>query len=60
MKDNNIFIKEGRIKIDPFDIHKTQKKSYKLKKLLYSSPEIWTQKGHTNKTDVWSIGCIIY
>ena len=26
----------------------------------YASPEIWQDKGYDNKTDFWSIGCIIY
>ena len=26
----------------------------------YTSPEIWQDKGYDNKTDFWSIGCIIY
>jgi NIMA (never in mitosis gene a)-related kinase len=26
----------------------------------YSSPEIWKDKPYDNKSDVWSLGCVIY
>ena len=26
----------------------------------YSSPEIWSEKPYDYKTDIWSLGCIIY
>jgi len=26
----------------------------------YASPEIWNDKAYDNKSDVWSLGCVIY
>ena len=26
----------------------------------YTSPEVWEEKPYDNKSDVWSLGCVIY
>lgn len=26
----------------------------------YASPEVWQEKPYDNKSDIWSLGCIIY
>jgi NIMA (never in mitosis gene a)-related kinase len=27
---------------------------------FYSSPEVWLEKPYTGKSDIWSLGCVLY
>ena len=65
LKPNNIFLKEGMIKIGDFNISKikgvgpTTRQSKTLFTLEYASPERLEGKGD-ELMDSWSIGCIYY
>ena len=65
LKPNNIFLKEGMIKIGDFNISKikgvgpTTRQSKTLLTLEYASPERLEGKGD-EFMDSWSIGCIYY
>ena len=65
LKPNNIFLKEGIIKIGDFNISKikgvgpTTRQSKTLLTLEYASPERLEGKGD-ELMDSWSIGCIYY
>ena len=65
LKPNNIFLKEGIIKIGDFNISKikgvgpTTRQSKTLLTLQYASPERLGGKGD-ELMDSWSIGCIYY
>ena len=66
LKCDNVFItKEGKVKIGDFGIskvlmHTMQKGMSMAGTPNYFSPEIISGQPYTSKTDVWSIGCILY
>ena len=65
LKSANIFLcKEGVAKIGDFNVSKRLKYSpYLLSQTgtpYYASPEIWKEKPYDTRTDIWSLGCIVY
>ncbi len=64
LKSANIFLmKNGLIKIGDLNVSKLSKigsANTHTGTPYYSSPEIWTEQSYNNKTDIWSVGCIIY
>ena len=64
LKSANVFLSGNIIKIGDFNISKILKKdvitSSHTGTPYYSSPEIWSEKPYDYKTDIWSLGCIIY
>jgi len=64
LKSANIFLmKNGLIKIGDLNVSKFSKigsANTHTGTPYYSSPEIWTEQSYNYKTDIWSVGCIIY
>ena len=65
LKSLNIFLtKEGKIKIGDLGIAKIlENEKYTntfIGTLYYMSPEMCENKSYTFKTDLWSLGCILY
>ena len=64
LKSANIFLmKNGTVKIGDLNVSKVTGNGMAKTQTgtpYYASPEIWQDKGYDNKTDIWSIGCIIY
>ena len=64
LKSANIFLmKNGLVKIGDLNVSKIAKMGLAKTQTgtpYYSSPEIWHENSYNNKTDIWSIGCIIY
>ena len=64
LKSANIFLmKNGIVKIGDLNVSKITGNGMAKTQTgtpYYASPEIWLDKGYDNKTDIWSIGCIIY
>ena len=64
LKSANIFImKNGLLKLGDLNVSKIAK--YGMAKTqtgtpYYCSPEIWKEKPYDYKSDIWSLGCIIY
>jgi len=62
----NIFIaQDGTVKLGDFGISKVLQSTMECAKTLvgtpyYLSPELCQEKPYNNKSDVWSIGCILY
>lgn len=66
LKTQNIFLmKNGTIKLGDFGIARTLQSTMELAKTAigtpyYLSPEICQGKGYNVKSDIWSLGCILY
>lgn len=64
LKSANIFItKNGQIKVGDMNVSKLAKKGLLYTQTgtpYYASPEVWQDKPYCEKSDIWSLGCIIY
>ena len=64
LKSANLFLmKDGTLKIGDLNVSKIAKMGIAFTQAgtpYYASPEVWLDKSYDNKSDIWSIGCIIY
>ena len=64
LKSANIFLcKNGSVKIGDMNVSKIAKKGLLYTQTgtpYYASPEVWKDKPYDHKSDIWSLGCIIY
>lgn len=64
MKSANIFLTQaGTVKIGDLNVSKIAKKGLLYTQTgtpYYASPEVWKDKPYDSKSDVWSLGCILY
>ncbi|OHT16199.1 hypothetical protein TRFO_13354 [Tritrichomonas foetus] len=66
LKAQNIFLmKDGTVKLGDFGIARVLENTFQLCKTrigtpYYLSPEICEGKTYNSKTDIWSLGCILY
>lgn len=64
MKSANIFLTStGTVKIGDLNVAKIAKKGLLYTQTgtpYYASPEVWKDKPYDSKSDVWSLGCILY
>nr|CAH8869174.1 unnamed protein product [Trichobilharzia regenti] len=65
LKSSNIFLKNGNIKIGDFGISRLLTTTNELATTFigtpyYMSPEVLKYEGYNNKSDIWSIGIILY
>lgn len=64
LKSANIFLtKDGKIKLGDFNVSKFLQRGMTHTQTgtpYYASPEVWAEKPYNQKSDIWSIGCIIY
>ena len=64
LKSANIFLmKDGTVKIGDLNVSKINKIGMAYTQTgtpYYASPEIWLDKPYNFKSDIWSLGCIIY
>ena len=64
LKSANIFLtKNGDIKIGDLNVSKIAKKGLLYTQTgtpYYASPEVWKNKPYDSKSDIWSLGCILY
>ena len=55
--------KSGKLKIGDLGVAKEVKESHTHTVVgtpYYLSPELWEEKPYNNKSDIWSLGCILY
>ena len=66
LKTANIFLtRSGQVKIGDFGVSRVLRNTAELAKTvigtpLYMSPEILDNKNYNSKSDIWSMGCILY
>jgi NIMA (never in mitosis gene a)-related kinase len=64
LKSANIFLgKEGKVKLGDLNVSKVVKDSLVHTQTgtpYYASPEVWRDEPYDFKSDIWSLGCVIY
>lgn len=64
LKSANIFLKSNVIKLGDLNVSKIIKGGKmdhtQTGTPYYASPEVWADKPYDYKSDIWSVGCIIY
>jgi serine/threonine protein kinase len=64
LKPGNVFsFKNGTVKIGDMNVSKIAKNGLLYTQTgtpYYASPEVWKDRPYDNKSDIWSLGCIIY
>lgn len=64
LKSANIFLcKNGSVKVGDMNVSKVAKKGLLYTQTgtpYYASPEVWKDQPYDLKSDIWSLGCIIY
>ena len=64
LKCANIFVtKDGIYKLGDLNVSKVLKKGLAYTQTgtpYYASPEVWMDKPYNMKSDIWSLGCVIY
>ena len=55
--------KDGMCKLGDMNVSKVAKKGLLFTQTgtpYYASPEVWKEKPYDNKSDIWSLGCVLY
>ena len=63
LKSANIFLKKNMCKIGDMNVSKVIKEKVLTTQTgtpYYASPEVWRDEPYSYKSDLWSIGCVIY
>lgn len=64
LKCANVFLnKDGTAKLGDLNVSKVAKKGLLYTQTgtpYYASPEVWKDQPYDNKSDIWSMGCVIY
>jgi NIMA (never in mitosis gene a)-related kinase len=64
LKGANIFItKDGTMKLGDLNVSKVNKRGLAYTQTgtpYYASPEVWQDKPYDWRSDIWSLGCVIY
>lgn len=64
LKCANVFLtKTGEVKLGDLNVSKVLKNGLCMSQTgtpYYASPEVWEDKPYDFKSDMWSLGCVIY
>ena len=64
LKSANVFLcKDGTTKLGDLDVSKVAKKGLLYTQTgtpYYASPEVWKDQPYDHKSDIWSLGCVLY
>jgi len=64
IKCANIFLNlKGEVKLGDFNVSKVAKKGMLYTQTgtpYYASPEVWKDRPYDSKSDIWSLGCVLY
>ena len=64
LKSANVFLnKDGTVKLGDLNVSKVAKMGLVHTQTgtpYYASPEVWEDKSYDFKSDIWSLGCVLY
>lgn len=64
LKSANVFLnQDGTVKIGDMNVSKIAKDGFLRTQTgtpYYASPEVWKDMKYNNKSDIWSLGCVLY
>ena len=64
LKSANVFLmRDGSVKLGDLNVSKVQRKGMGYTQTgtpYYASPEVWDDKPYDTKSDIWSLGCVLY
>ncbi|CAD8118217.1 unnamed protein product [Paramecium sonneborni] len=64
LKSANVFLSQnGDVKLGDMNVSKVAKKGLLYTQTgtpFYASPEVWKDQPYDQKSDIWSLGCVIY
>lgn len=64
LKSANVFLnKDNTVKLGDMNVSKVAKKGLLYTQTgtpYYASPEVWKDQPYDNKSDLWSLGCVLY
>lgn len=63
IKTANIFISDGMYKLGDLNVSKILEKGLAYTQTgtpYYASPEVWRDQPYDNKSDIWSLGCVLF
>ena len=64
LKSANVFLnRNGKSKLGDLNVSKVAKKGLLYTQTgtpYYASPEVWKDQPYDSKSDIWSLGCVIY
>ena len=64
LKSANVFLfKDGSAKLGDLNVSKVARKGLGYTQTgtpYYASPEVWKDQPYDNKSDIWSLGCVLY
>lgn len=64
LKSANVFLnKDGAAKLGDMNVSKVAKKGLLYTQTgtpYYASPEVWRDQPYDHKSDIWSLGCVLY
>ena len=64
IKSANLFLnKDGVLKLGDLNVSKVAKTAMLKTQTgtpYYASPEVWADKPYNNKSDIWSLGCVLF
>ena len=63
IKPANIFFHNGIAKIGDLNVAKHLKDPFTVTQTgtpYYASPEVWSEEPYNFKSDIWSLGCVLY
>jgi NIMA (never in mitosis gene a)-related kinase len=65
LKSANVFMEsDGVVKLGDLNVSKIAQKDGMLMTQTgtpyYASPEVWRDQPYDNKSDIWSLGCVVY
>lgn len=64
IKSANLMLSDETVKLGDLNVSKVPTKSgmnyTQTGTPFYASPEVWRDEPYNNKSDIWSLGCVIY